>query len=123
MSILETIKSENIGDKTRDHQFLSRYGYHLGVVLQKMFSMVDAPLSILDDDFWFHKYEWTLEQETEFSKWFVEYLSGNREARLEFGMSWKNMTRIKKTVHDFIWNYGWKRSDEDYESQDRRQNL
>ena len=58
---------------------------------------------------WFAEYTWTLSQEEDYKKWFVEYLKSNAEAR-------ENLMEIKSTnprflegcAREFVFDYGWK---------------
>ncbi len=92
---------------------------HLKEVLKKMCSIVGISGIDFDNfdfkaDGWYQKYQWTREQEKEFCEWLEKYLLENKDSRKEF-MARPNKTKrdIKKVVKEFIFNYGWKTTNEE----------
>lgn len=74
--------------------------------------MVGADYTSFDfkEDFWFTKYEWSVEEEEKFRRWFERYLWWNRKAARWFiAFPWiTSKENRKKAVKDFCFNFGWK---------------
>jgi hypothetical protein len=88
-----------------------KFGKHLTVVLKEMCKRVKAPYKDIDfqKENWFREYEWTEEQEKDFSNWMTDYLYTNKEARNEISYSYiKTKKELKKVADFFIMMYGWK---------------
>jgi aromatic ring-opening dioxygenase catalytic subunit (LigB family) len=82
---------------------------HLKEILDNMCLVVGAKDLDFKKDGWFMEYEWTEEEQEQFRKWIVKYLTENKEARQEL-MKWprKHKATIEKFSREFIFNYGFK---------------
>jgi hypothetical protein len=79
---------------------------HLCSVANIDFKTVD-----FNSEHWFNKFYWNEEKEKEFSEWFCDHLYNNKEARRAL-MSYPKKTKrdIKKTLQEFLLQYGWRRA-------------
>ena len=58
---------------------------------------------------WYHKKQWTQQQEDHFKKWLVDYLTRTKQARKELIWSdYKSKQVIEKAADMFILSYWWK---------------
>lgn len=65
-------------------------------------------------DSWYQKFQWSKVKEKEFIEWFKQYLWENKDARKEFMVRPNKSKRdIEKVVNEFIFNYGWKTTNEE----------
>jgi len=92
---------------------------YLKEVLKKMCSTVGISGINFDNfdftkDNWYQKFQWSKAKEKEFIEWFKQYLWENKDARKEF-MARPNKSKrdIEKVVNEFIFNYGWKTTNEE----------
>jgi hypothetical protein len=80
-------------------------------IMAEMFKRVNAEYDseFIMQDFWFTKYEWTLEEQESFRIWFYEQLRNNTSLR-NFILQSKycDSKTINKVSYEFIFNYGWK---------------
>ena len=86
-------------------------GQYVKKILAEMCKKVNANYKDIDfkSDNWFLKYSWTQAEEDDFKKWLILYLSNRPQVRNEImRFPTKQRASIKKTVEEFIWNYGWK---------------
>jgi len=87
------------------------FGPHLKHILSQMCKAVGASPAGIDfkADRWFMEYEWTREQERAFIKWLTKYLYNSKGARQEIlETNWKNLKHCRKAAEFFVWNHGWK---------------
>jgi hypothetical protein len=96
---------------------MNEFGKHLEIVLKEMCSRVGADYDYIDfkKEQWFWDYKWTQEQETNFKRWFVNYLVSNKEAKKEL-MQFPSITKVEKFANFFVTNYGWKLKGEENDS-------
>lgn len=92
---------------------------YLKEVLKKMCNTVGISGIDFDNfdftkDGWYQKFQWPKVKEKEFIEWFKQYLWENKGARKEF-MARPNKSKrdIEKVVNEFIFNYGWKTTNEE----------
>ena len=81
-------------------------------ILQEMCKRVNANYDEINfqEDNWYHKYSWTLEEENEFKKWLINYFNNNKSA-FKVMCKFPSITKIEKLVDEFIFQYGWKLKD------------
>ena len=64
------------------------------------------------EDGWYHKYQWTKEQENSFKEWLMNFLYTNDKARRELmTCSDKNKEACQQAANWFILDYSWKIED------------
>jgi len=84
---------------------------HLKIVLQKMCDIVGADFDSLDfqNDAWYYKHSWTVEQEKEFEQWLYNYLWKSKQARKTIlAYPYQDKHKIKEAVYQFTLYYGWR---------------
>ena len=95
---------------------INDFGKHLQVVIREMCSRVGVNPEELDfgeqkdlkkEYFWL--YEWTKEEEEDFTQWMADYLYVTTGARNEL-MSFPRKTKkaCLEVARYFVWNHGWK---------------
>jgi len=86
----------------------------LVVILKKMCKFVGADYKKMDfhKDDWYWDYTWTKEEEGKFADWMVKYLMENKKARKMFSGVIRTKNQIKEATNMFIFNYGWKVSED-----------
>lgn len=86
--------------------------YGMRVVLEKMFSYVDANLDETDikKDGWYSEYEWSEEEEQEFKEWLIDQFMNNRRIRDDVTTMTFTPTRSRaeNAANWFILYCGWK---------------
>ena len=84
---------------------------YLQVVLSEMCSRVGAKIKDINpkEEGWYEGYDWTKEEQEDFSVWMTNFLYFNSQARKELlTINIKNKKLIRKAVDMFILSYGWK---------------
>ena len=84
---------------------------YLDIILKKQCKIVNADFDKINfkKELWFHDYEWTNKQEDNFTKWLMEYMKKNIEARRTLMTIPSNNKRfLEKFVQQYLLNYGWK---------------
>jgi hypothetical protein len=93
---------------------LDEFGKHLQVVIREMCERVgvDADKQLFNHN-WFWTATWTKAEEDSFRDWLAEYVYNSAEARRELmAFPRRNKPYCKKLADEFVWQYGWKVSDE-----------
>ena len=83
----------------------------LKTILTEMCQRVGADYATIDfqDEKWYHRYEWTQDEDIDFQKWLVDYLYNNTKARNEvMSVPIKRKSHLKKFANWFTFMYGWK---------------
>jgi len=77
-------------------------------IVQKMCSMVKAPVKTIEEEKFYNKYTWSQVREQEFKDWFVNYVYSNSKSRKELmRFPVKKKKSISKLANEFVLNYGW----------------
>lgn len=94
---------------------IDKFGKYLTVILTEMCSRVGVKLHDVDweNPEWYWLYEWTSTEQDDFQKWLTEYMYANKDARNELStISTKSKKHCNQFASQFIWNYGWKCTDD-----------
>lgn len=79
------------------------------IILRKMCEFVDADYDKIDfkDHKWYLSHEWTVEQETKFQEWLLDYL---KKLPIKSFRKLYNSGKyeLEKNVKWFTFQYGWK---------------
>jgi hypothetical protein len=84
---------------------------YLEEILKEMCKRVKADYSkiVFNEDDWFYKYSWTINEENDYVNWLIEYLQKNKKACQEI-MKYPSSDKkyLLKFAQKFVSNYGWK---------------
>lgn len=84
----------------------------LKTILEKMCSYVNADYESIDfkEPQWFWKYEWTKDQEDDFTEWLAELIRTDNTTRKELTtLHYRPSKKLcRKFAHGFSQNFGWR---------------
>ena len=80
----------------------------LKTILDEMCSRVGAKDVNFEEDNWYLKHTWTMEEQDDFINWLANYLYENKEAREMFVNLRKVKRDCNKASNKFVLNYGWR---------------
>jgi len=87
------------------------FSIYLTEVLSEMCSRAGISFNDVDwnDDDWYMKHVWSLEDQNSFKNWLVNYWYENNKARREMTHIYNKRKRdLKKAADMFVFMYGWK---------------
>jgi hypothetical protein len=84
---------------------------HLKRILKEMCKRVGTSIDKVNftKPGWFTKHSWTEQEQEDFMKWLIDYLSESRLARVEIlNIPISDSRTIERAASLFIFEYGWK---------------
>lgn len=85
-------------------------------ILEKMCEMVGVKIEDVDfdDENWFWQYEWTIDEEKQYTDWLAEKIINDKQLRKDvFDCNIQvNLGLARSLAKMFVFNWGWKLKDD-----------